>query len=79
VEEFERVVFAAPLHEATPVFETRFGWHVALVHDRRPEGIMELDNAAGPITEALYRNKQDQEVGRQVDALRRKADVRVSA
>ncbi len=79
VEEFERVVFAAPLHEATPVFETRFGWHVAMVHDRRPEGIMDLDEAAGPITEALYRNKQDREVGRQLDALRRKADVRVSA
>jgi parvulin-like peptidyl-prolyl isomerase len=78
VEEFDQVVFAAPLHEATPVFETRFGWHVAIVHDRRPEGIMELDEAAGPIAEALYRNKRDREVGRQLDALRRKAEVRVS-
>jgi len=74
-----RPVFAAPLHEVTPVFETRFGWHVAMVHDRRPEGIMELDAAAGPITEALYRNQRDREVGRQLDVLRRKAEVQVRA
>ena len=79
VEEFDTVVFAAPLRELTPVFETRFGLHVAFVHARRPEGIMELNEVGGNIAEALHRGKQDQEVGRQLEALRRKAVVQVSA
>ncbi len=77
VEEFDDVVFAAPLHEVTPVFETRFGAHVAVVHEHLPEGLMELNEVGGRIAEALYRGKQDQEVGRQLEALRRKAVVQV--
>jgi hypothetical protein len=79
VEEFDAVVFEAPLHEVTPIFETRFGLHIAVVHDRRPEGIMELTEVGGHIAEALYRGKQDQEVGRQLQALRRKAVIRSEA
>jgi hypothetical protein len=78
VEEFDAVVFNAPLHEVTPVFETRFGLHVAVVHERRPAGLMELTEVGGQIAEALLRGKQDQEVGRQLEALRRRAVVQVS-
>lgn len=78
VEEFDAVVFAAPLHEVTPVFETRFGIHVAVVHERRPAGVMELDEVGGHIAEALHREKQDREVGRQLDALQRKAVVKIA-
>ena len=72
VEEFNEVVFAAPPGEVTPVFETRFGLHIALVYERRPAGVMDLNEVGGHIAEALYRGKQDQEVGRQLEALRRK-------
>lgn len=78
VEEFDAVVFNAPLHEVTAVFETRFGLHVAVVYERRPEGLMELAEIGGDIAEALYRGKQDQEVGRQLEVLRRKAVIRMS-
>jgi PPIC-type PPIASE domain/SurA N-terminal domain len=75
VEEFDAVVFAAPLHEITPVFETRFGVHIAVVHERRAEGIAELTEVGGHIAEGLHRTKQDQEVGRRLELLRRKAVV----
>ena len=75
VEEFDDVVFAAPVNEITPVFETRFGLHVAIVHERRPESLMELTEVGGHIAETLYREKQDREVGRQLDVLRRKAVI----
>lgn len=77
VQEFDDVVFAAPLHEVTPVFETRFGVHVAVVHERRPEGVMDVTEVGGNIAEALHRGKQDREVGRQLEALRRRAVVQL--
>lgn len=76
VEEFDEVVFAAAPGEVTPVFRTRFGLHVAVVHERRPEGVMSLEEAGGHIAEALNRARQDQEVGRQLAALHRRAVVR---
>ena len=78
VDEFDAVVFAAPVQTLTPVFETRFGFHIAVVHEHRPEGIMELEEVGGHIAEALYRGRQDEEVGRQLVALRRKAVVSVN-
>ena len=79
VEEFDAIVFSAPLREVTPVFETRFGVHIAMVHERRTEGIVGLTEVGGNIAEALHRAKQDREVGRQLDALRRKAVIQVAA
>lgn len=78
VEEFDEVVFAAPLREVTPVFETRFGMHIALVHEHRPEGVMELNEVGGNIADALHHMKQDQEVGRQLETLRRRAVVNIN-
>lgn len=75
VEEFDKVVFEAPVNELTPVFETQFGFHVAIVRERRTAGIADLTEAGGHIADGLYRLKQDREVGRQLEILRRKARV----
>ena len=40
---------------------------------------MELTEVGGNIAEALHRVKQDREVGRQLEALRRKAVIQVAA
>ena len=78
VDEFDAVVFAAPLHQLTPIFETRFGLHVAIVHAHRPAGIANLDEAAAAIETALHRGKQDREVGRRLEALRSSAGIQMT-
>lgn len=79
VEEFDAVVFAAAPGEITPVFETPFGFHIALVHERRPAGTVDLNEVGGHIAEALDRARTDQEIGRQLEALRRRAIIGINA
>jgi peptidyl-prolyl cis-trans isomerase C len=79
VDEFDAVVFNAPLHQVTPVFETGFGHHLAIVHARRPEGPADLNEVSPTIATALHRGKQDREVGRRLEALRKSAKVQVPA
>jgi hypothetical protein len=75
VEEFDAVIFAAPLNELTPVFETRFGFHIAFVHDRKKEGIRVCGEVAPQIAQILQRQKLDREVGARLDSLRKNARV----
>jgi hypothetical protein len=79
VEEFDAVVFDAPLHQLSPVFENGFGHHVAIVHERRAEGPVSLNQVSASIEAALHRGKQDREVGRRLEALRKSAKTEVPA
>ncbi len=76
VEEFEDVVFTAPLGQLTEVFETRFGAHVALVHDRRESGIPSFEEVADSLREQLHHVKMDEEAARRADALLTRASIR---
>ena len=53
VEEFEDVVFSLPLGEITPIFETRFGLHIALVTEKRGPGILPMNAVYDQIAEFL--------------------------
>jgi peptidyl-prolyl cis-trans isomerase C len=77
VEEFELAVFNSPLHALTEVFRTVFGFHFAIVHDRKPEGVLPFEAVRGEATRALWLIKQDREVGRQLGALRARATIKV--
>jgi parvulin-like peptidyl-prolyl isomerase len=76
VEEFDDVVFAAAPGELTEVFETRFGAHIALVHEKRAAGTASLDEAAESIREGLHTAKMDDELGRRSRALLARASIR---
>jgi parvulin-like peptidyl-prolyl isomerase len=76
VEEFDAIVFTCPVGELTEVFRTRFGYHVAIVWDRRPEGIRSFDEVRHEIEHALLRQRQDREVGSRLAALRARAVIR---
>jgi parvulin-like peptidyl-prolyl isomerase len=76
VEEFDAVVFSAPLDELTPVFETPLGFHVALVKDRKKEGVLTLNEVAPQISHILLRQKLDREIGNRLNALRKNATIR---
>jgi parvulin-like peptidyl-prolyl isomerase len=76
VEEFDEIVFLAPIGELTPVFWTFVGYHFALVHARRPAGIRPLSDVRSEIERALWLGKQDQEVGKRLADLRKRAVIR---
>jgi parvulin-like peptidyl-prolyl isomerase len=76
VEEFDDVIFAAAPGELTEVFETRFGAHIALVHEKRAAGTASLDEAAESIREGLHTAKMDDELGRRSRALLARASIR---
>lgn len=76
VEEFEAVVFPMKPGEVSDVFRSVFGWHIATVHDKKPEGVRPLDDVKAQIEGALMREKQEKALEDYVDALRAKAEVK---
>ncbi len=77
VDEFDAQVFDLPVMTPTPVFETPFGLHIAIVYERRPAGIATLEEIGPSIEQRLLRTLQDHHVEHQLTDLRRKAVVRV--
>jgi hypothetical protein len=76
VEEFDQVVFAAVPGQLTEVFETRFGAHIALVHQKRAAGLATFDEVAETIREHLHTVRMDEEAGRRSRALLEQASIR---
>ena len=76
VEEFDAVVFSAPVGELSGVFRTRFGFHLVLVHEHRAEGVRSFDEARAEIESAMLREKQDRELGTRLAELRARAVIR---
>ena len=57
VEEFEQVVFALERGQTSPVFETRFGWHLVRLLDRKPAAVAPLREVYEEIAETIYRRR----------------------
>lgn len=53
VEEFDDVVFGLEKDEISPIFETRFGFHLVKLLDKRSEGIAPLDEVREDISKLL--------------------------
>jgi peptidyl-prolyl cis-trans isomerase C len=53
VEEFEDVVFNLPVGKISSVFETRFGFHIALVTEKRGPGILPIGSVYEQIADYL--------------------------
>jgi parvulin-like peptidyl-prolyl isomerase len=76
VEEFEAVVFPMKPGEVSDVFRSSFGWHIATLHEKKPEGIRPLEEVKPQIEAALSRGTQEKALEDYVDALRAKAEVK---
>ncbi|HXJ40284.1 MAG TPA: peptidylprolyl isomerase [Bryobacteraceae bacterium] len=79
VDEFDEQVFNAPMKTPTPVFETPFGLHIAIVYERRAAGVAKLEEVAPTIEGALFRALHDREVGVKLGELQTKAVVKLGA
>lgn len=75
VPEFEEVVFNLKPGERSGVFRTVFGFHIARILDRRPEGVADFDDVKDRIAEILHEEKRREFLGKYLDELRAAAKV----
>ncbi|MHC4581629.1 MAG: peptidylprolyl isomerase [Planctomycetota bacterium] len=75
VEEFEDVVFNLGIGQSSDIFRTRFGFHIAKVYAREPEGVASLEDVKDRITETLQEQIREKAIDDFVDDLRGKAKI----
>ena len=75
VEEFEDVVFNLGVGQASDIFRTRFGFHIAKVYDRKPPVIPELKEVKHQITDTLIEQAKSKAIDDFIDKLKSKAKI----
>lgn len=75
--EFEDVVFATPVGEVTPVFETAHGFNVVKVLERKDSRSSSFEEVKTGLMLVVTRDMQDQALHDHVDELLRQADVSI--
>jgi parvulin-like peptidyl-prolyl isomerase len=75
VEEFEDVVFNLGPGQASDIFRTRFGFHIAKVYDRKPPVIPELKEVKSQIADALKEQAKSKAIDDFIDQLKSKAKI----
>ncbi len=75
VEEFEDVVFNLGIGRMSDIFRSRFGFHIAKVYAREPEGVAGLEDVQERIVETLEEQMRGKAIDNFVDELRSKAKI----
>jgi parvulin-like peptidyl-prolyl isomerase len=75
VEEFEDVVFKMGVGEVSEMFQTRFGFHIAKVYNRKKESIPELKEVRQHIKEKVKAQMNQDNVETFIDKLKEKASI----
>ena len=75
VPEFEEAVLGLKVGQTSPIFRTPFGFHIARMLGRKPEGVPVLADVKEHIAGTLLREKQQRAVEALVDDLRARATV----
>ncbi len=75
VKEFEDVVFGLPVDAVSGVFQTRFGFHIAKVLDRKPKGLRQFRDVQDEIREELVQDRRTELLEDFVDQLRFEAVI----
>ena len=75
VEEFEDVVFNLGAGQASDVFRTRFGFHIAKLYDRKPQALPELKEVKDQIVNALNEQAKSKAIDEFIDKLKSKAKI----
>jgi parvulin-like peptidyl-prolyl isomerase len=75
VQEFEDVVFSMQRYQISDVFQTGYGFHIAKVYDRIPEGLVQFEQVKEKIIEHLIKEKQQKALETYLDKLREDAEI----
>jgi parvulin-like peptidyl-prolyl isomerase len=75
VEEFESVVSTLKPGQVSPIFRSTFGFHIAKLHARRPEGTIPLSQVYNQIESELLDEKRQSAVNQLLDSLRAAATI----
>ena len=78
VEEFEAAVLPLAPGQVSPVFRSVFGFHIAQLHDRRPEGVRPFNDVCEEIEGAMQAGIREQALEAFVDALKEKAVIKTA-
>lgn len=76
VEEFEDVVFNMDEGQVSDIFQTRFGFHIAKVYDRRPSVLQDFGTVSQKIKDLLRQQIQTKAVENFIDRLRARAEIK---
>jgi parvulin-like peptidyl-prolyl isomerase len=75
MEKFEKVVFSLEPGKASEVFQTEFGYHIALVHKKIPPIPLEFSKIRGDILKDLENRERDRRVSEVLSGLKEKAEI----
>ena len=77
VEAFDTVVFSMNVGEISPIFLTEFGYHIAIVYDKKAPQLKPLEQVKADILDRLKTDKGDDLIGEWVDAQKESSDIRI--
>lgn len=75
VEEFEEVVFALQPGQVSHIFRSPFGFHIAKMYDRKPQGVRDLQDVKAQISQTLHEQKRQRAIEQFLDKLMAAAKV----
>ncbi|MHC4571584.1 MAG: peptidylprolyl isomerase [Planctomycetota bacterium] len=75
VEEFEDVVFNLGANEVSGVFQSRFGFHIAKIYDRKSPVLRALEEVQDCIVNELREQRQRKAINEFIDRLKSKAKI----
>ena len=75
VDKFENVVFRMKPGETSDVFQTEFGYHIALVHEKTPAKPRSFDQAKDDVVSAIRDRREHEAFDAFVESLREEATI----